>query len=142
VSDEAGNIVRSYVRVHQTDMTGVMYHGAYFDVFDDARIETFRRLDCTYATSVAEGWTPIIRRVRCEYLRPARMDDLLAITVWIERLGRASMLIRYECRRADDLLAVGRVEFAFLDATMRPVRVPASVRTAVEVGELLAPTPH
>src|SRR5579859_7945327 len=105
-----------------------MYHGAYFDVFDDARIDVFRRLGYTYERSVSEGWFPVIRRVQCEYRAPARMDEAISITVLVPELSKATMAIRYECRREEAVLAVGQVVFAFLDAGGRPVRLPPALR--------------
>lgn len=125
------NVYETRVRSHQTDLNAAMYHGAYFDVFDDARIETFRRLGYDYARAVAGGWSPVISRAECRYYAPARMDDPLAITVSVPKMGPATMTIRYECRRHDDLLAVGQVVFAFLDGSGKPIRLPADLRQIV-----------
>jgi acyl-CoA thioester hydrolase len=134
------NVYFTHVRSHQTDLNRAMYHGAYFDVFDDARIDVFRRLDYTYERSVREGWFPVIRRVQCEYFAPARMDDPITITVLVPQLTKATMTIRYEARRNDTLLAIGQVVFAFLDASGRPVRLPAPLRALVLATEALGPT--
>src|SRR5450759_1200588 len=99
--NEPINVYRTRVRSHQTDLNAAMYHGAYFDVFDDARIETFRRLGYTYEHALEGGWSPVIRRVDCEYYAPAHMDDEIEITVTVPRLTPAKMTIRYDCRRAN-----------------------------------------
>jgi YbgC/YbaW family acyl-CoA thioester hydrolase len=109
-----------------------MYHGAFLDVFDDARIETFRRLGYTYARMVAGGWTAVIRRIECEFLAPAWMDDLLAIVVTIPRFTRATMTIRYDCRREENHLALAHAVFAFVDTGRKPLRVPPDLRSVVE----------
>jgi acyl-CoA thioester hydrolase len=134
------NVYRTYVRSHQTDLNRAMYHGAYFDVFDDARIDVFRRLGYTYERSLSEGWFPVIRRVECEYFAPARMDDPIEITVLVPALSKATMTIRYEARRDAALLAVGHVVFAFLDAAGRPVRLPARLGQLARETVILGPT--
>ena len=134
------NLYSTHVRSHQTDLNRAMYHGAYFDVFDDARIDVFRRLGYTYERSVSEGWFPVIRRVACEYFAPARMDDAITVSVLVPALSKATMTVRYECRREDTLLAVGHVVFAFLDASGRPVRLPAALRAMVLETAALGPT--
>jgi acyl-CoA thioester hydrolase len=114
-----------------------MYHGAYFDVFDDARIETFRRMGYTYDRMIRGGWTAVIRRIECEFYAPARMDDLLRITVYIPRLTAATMTIRYECRRDHDLVALAHAVFAFVEASGKPLRVPRDLREVIDAyGEL------
>lgn len=133
------NVHETRVRAHQTDLNGAMYHGAYFDIFDDARIETFRYLGVTWEDCVAGGWNPVIRRAECEYFIPARMDQLLTVTVSVTRMTQATLAIRYDCRHSEELLAVGRVVFAFVDRAGKPVRVPGGLREAVhERPDLLA----
>lgn len=142
MTEQPLNLYSVRVRTHQTDLNGAMYHGAYLDIFDDARIETFRRLGYTYERMRAGGWTAVIRRVECEYYIPALMDDLLTVTVTVARSTRATLVFRYACRRQDQLLALGHVTFAFVDAVSgKPLRVPADLRETVEQhAELLEAT--
>jgi len=125
------NVYFTRVRAHQTDVNGAMYHGAYFDVFDDARIETFRRLGYDYARMQSTGLRPVIRRAEAEFRTPALMDDELQITVRVVRLRAASMDIAYTCHRGDTVLAVGQVQFAFIDELGRPTRIPNDLRQVV-----------
>lgn len=139
MEDQPANVYRTRVRSYQTDLNGAMYHGAYLDIFDDARIETFRRLDYTYERFAAAGWNLIIRHVDLDFLRPARMDDQIAITVLVERLTPATMTARYECRRDVEVLSVGHVVYAFLDMLGKPVRVPADLRQLIAAKPFLNP---
>ncbi|MGI8967682.1 MAG: acyl-CoA thioesterase [Chloroflexota bacterium] len=132
MTEDPVNVYYARVRSYQTDLNGVMYHAAYFDAFDDARIETFRRLEYTYVDMLDEGWNLVIRRVACEYHSPARMDDLLAITVLVDRLTAATLTFGYECRRDDALLALAHNTYAFLDARGRPTRIPERLRRLIE----------
>lgn len=126
------NLHRTRVRSHQTDLNGAMYHARFFDIFDDARIETFRRLGYTYEQFKAEGWVLVIRRVECDFRMPALMDDVLTVTIQVERFTRATMVARFECRRDGDLVASGRTTYAFLDMSGRPRAVPERVRALAE----------
>lgn len=119
------------VRAHQTDLNGAMYHGAYFDIFDDARIETFRRLNYDYARMQTTGLRPVIRRVDAEYHAPAMMDDLLSVDVKVLTLTAASMTLRYSCRRGNSRIATGHAQFVFVDERGRPARVPQDLRDVV-----------
>jgi acyl-CoA thioester hydrolase len=116
------------VRMHHTDLLGAVYHGQFFDLFEDARTEVFRALDYTYRTCTEEeGRVMIIVRAACDYKRPARMDDLLAIAVTVPEITRAKITFTYMVRIAgsSQLVAQGEHVFAFLDArTGRPTSVP------------------
>jgi acyl-CoA thioester hydrolase len=122
------NVYCTRVRAHQTDLNGAMYHGAFLDVFDDARIETFRRLGYDYRRMTATTFRPVIRRIECDYRAPAFMDDPLQITVLVERLTAATMTIRYEGRREGDMIAIGHATFAFIDREGKPGRIPDDLR--------------
>jgi acyl-CoA thioester hydrolase len=125
------NVYETRVRSHQTDLNAAMYHGAYLDVFDDARIEAFRTAGYDYARAVEGGWTPVIRHVECEYFFPARMDDPIAITVTVPKLTVAKMTIRYDCHGRGRLLASAQVVFVFLDRKGKLLRVPEDLRKVV-----------
>ena len=130
------------VRMHHTDLVGAVYHGAYFDLFEDARTEVFRALGYTYRDCVeGEGRLMIIVHAACDYVRPAQMDDELAIAVRADTLSRARLGFVYDVSLASDgkQVALGRHLFAFLDVrTKRPVAVPprlaALVRATPEFG--------
>ena len=136
------NVYPTRVRAHQTDLNGAMYHGAYFDIFDDARIETFRHLGYDFARMQTTGRRPVIHRVECQYYAPALMDELVMVTVTIERLTPATLRLRYACRRGEQLLALGHANFAFVDAGGKPGRVPCDLRQLIESTPALhAPSP-
>jgi acyl-CoA thioester hydrolase len=127
------------VRAHQTDLNGAMYHGAYFDIFDDARIETFRRLGYDYARMQTTGLRPVIRHVDADFHAPALMDDLLTVDVQVVSLTAASMTLRYRCRRDETAIATGHAQFVFVDEHGRPTRVPIDLRSVVDkTPELMA----
>jgi acyl-CoA thioester hydrolase len=135
------NVYVARVRSHQTDLNAAMYHGAYLDLFDDARIEAFRRMGYTYARMMAGGWGVFIRSVRCDFHTPAFMDDLISVTFCIPRLTTATMTARYECRRGEELLAVGENTYVFVDANRKPLRVPRDLRDVIEQHQdLLSPS--
>ncbi len=136
------NVRHVRVRMHHTDLVGAVYHGAYFDLFEDARTEVFRALGYTYRDCVeAEGRLMIIVRAACDYKRPARMDDELAIAIQVDLLTRVRLGFAYQVSLADngESVALGLQVFAFLDtrtnrATSVPPRLAALIRKTPEFG--------
>lgn len=126
------NWVRMRVRTNQTDLNGAMYHGAYFDCFEAARVEVFRRLGYTYGRTLAEGFVPVVRHAACEYYHPASMDEEIEVRVYVAAMTAATLTIRYPTYLAAELIAMGDVRFVFLNRQGRPIRVPASLRECVE----------
>ncbi|HEX6508671.1 MAG TPA: thioesterase family protein [Chloroflexota bacterium] len=126
------NVYRTRVRTYMTDLNAAMYHAAYLDLFDDARIEAFRRMGYTYERMVAGNWGVMIRSIQCRFFAPALMDDLLSITVQIPALSTATLTARYECRRDDELLAVGENVYVFIGGAGKPIRVPPDLEQVIE----------
>lgn len=127
------------VRAHQTDLNGAMHHAAYLDIFDDARIETFRRLGYDYARMQETGLRPVIRHVEADYHAPALMDDILTVEVLVPRVTAATMTIRYLCRRGSTPIATGNAQFVFVTEAGRPARVPEDLRQVVHDSPELSP---
>src|SRR4030042_4969523 len=70
--------------------------------------------------------------VSVAFHKPARFNELLAVTVALDRRGAASLTLKQEVRRGDELLASGDVRIACLDAQrFRPGAIPARVADSV-----------
>lgn len=120
------------VRVYyeDTDLGGVVYYANYLKFLERARSEWLRHLGISQ-TGLLESQRLLfaITAVDVRYLKPARFEDELAVTVELERMRRASMSFAQEIRRggrAGELLCTARVTAACLDAdTLRPRPMPA-----------------
>lgn len=124
------------VRYGETDQMGVVYYANYLDWFTEARTELMRRRGVAYALLERRGIFLPVREAFCEYLRPARYDQVVAVYARITRLTRVRLDFAYEVRllaeagepwpdgerlaRAGTLLARGWTRHAFVDAGGRP----------------------
>ncbi|MDE1951042.1 MAG: 4-hydroxybenzoyl-CoA thioesterase, partial [Burkholderiales bacterium] len=64
--------------------------------------------------------------------RPARLDDLLEVSVELRASGRASLTVNQAAWRADELLAEGEIRIGCVDAgTFRPQRIPTAIVSAL-----------
>jgi acyl-CoA thioester hydrolase len=120
---------RHPVRIYyaDTDAGGVVYHGAYLDMAERARTELLREAGIPHATLQAEhDCLFMVRRANLEYLRPARLDDMLTITT--EFLGQtaATIKLRQVFEHADGSpCVVMLVDLVCVRAsTGKPARIP------------------
>ncbi len=98
------------VRVYyeDTDAAGVVYYANYLRYFERARTEWLRAIGPDHATMGREhGVMFVVRSVTIDYLKPARLDDLLTVGVEVEKLGRAQVVLRQFVRRGDEELVTG-----------------------------------
>ena len=87
------------VRYAETDAAGVVYYGEYPTYLEVARVELLRALGLPIAELESRGVLLPVVEVRPKYLRPARLDDLLAISIGVESVGPASFVCDYEITR-------------------------------------------
>ena len=127
---------RFQLRVYweDTDAGGVVFYANYLKFFERARTEWLRSLGHRQEKMRAEtGVVFIVTDTAVRYLRPARLDDLIAVSVDVRHAGRAQMTIAQQALRqagdgAEELLAEGTIRIGCVDAgTFRPQRIPNSI---------------
>jgi acyl-CoA thioester hydrolase len=137
--EQAGTALpfRWLLRVYweDTDAAGIVFYANYLKFFERARTEWLRGLGFEQERLRAEaGIAFVIAETAVRYRLPARLDDMLDITVQVAHLGQASLVVEQQARRADDLLAEATIRVGCVElGTFRPCRVPddivAKIRT-------------
>lgn len=121
------------VRVYfqDTDAGGVTYHASYVNFMERARTEWLRSLGYSNAGLMRElGVMFVVRRLELDYVRPARLDDLLAVSASILSYGRSRLTLRQQVLRGEEVLAEGEVHLVCVDAaSFKPVSVPEVLKS-------------
>jgi acyl-CoA thioester hydrolase len=124
------------VRVYyqDTDAGGVVFHARYVNFFERARTEWLRGIGFSVRElAEQEKVLFIVRELHVRYLKPAVLDDELNVTAAIEHLGFVSMTVEQRVLRGAELLVHASVNLACVAADeLKPTRVPAQVRSALE----------
>lgn len=140
-------VFRHPVRVYweDTDAGGVVFYANYLKFFERARTEWLRSLGVgQQALREATGAIFVVSDTALRYLAPARLDDLLDITVQATETGRASMTLQQQAWRNNGgpaaLLCEGSIRIGCVDAqTLRPRRFPDAITQALN-GPTTLPT--
>jgi acyl-CoA thioester hydrolase len=114
---------RHTLRVYweDTDAGGVVFYANYLKFFERARTEWLRSLGHSQQRLREEtGAIFVVAETSIRYLRPARLDDRLDVTVELLESGRATLLI---AQRALGTIRIGCVDAA----TLRPRRIPLAL---------------
>ena len=115
-----------------TDQMGVVYYANFLVYFERGRTEWLRQKGISYKELEAQGvFLPVVEAL-CSYNAPARYDDIITVRTSLTRLGVASAEFHCEVVRGDVTLASGHTKHSFVDATFKPVRIPASLRSLLE----------
>ena len=124
---------RHTLRVYweDTDAGGVVFYANYLKFFERARTEWLRELGVAqHALREATGAIFVVTDTQVRYRAPARLDDMLDVTVALRQRGAASMTIAQEAWRGATLLAEGEIRIGCVDhGTFRPRRIPTEITT-------------
>jgi len=126
------------VRVYweDTDAGGVVYHASYLRFFERARTEWLRAQGIEQGLLRAEGNVLfVLSRIDVQYLRPARLDDLLEVRLALQELKRASFIAQQHIVRSADqvLLCTGLARIACLhEQSFRPQAMPPHVHALIK----------
>jgi acyl-CoA thioester hydrolase len=118
------------VRVYyeDTDAGGIVYYANYLKFFERARTEWLRSLDVNQDILLREHDAMfVVKNVSADYHAPARLDDVIKLTLRIEKLGRASIQFVQEAWCGERLLNTAHVKVGCVDSALRPRAVPDAV---------------
>ena len=125
---------RQTIRVYfeDTDAAGVVYYANYLKFAERARTDMLRDLGISHAEMMKrDGLVLVVRRCEIDYLKPARLDDLLTVETTVVKLGAASADLRQRVLRDGDVLAELKVLVVCIGQDGRPARIPDYVRGAL-----------
>ena len=120
-----------------TDMAGIAHFANFFRWMESAEVEFLRARGLSVKLDW-EGQTLGFPRVSatCDFMKPARFQDLLDIAVAIERIGAKSVSYAFEFTCNGAILARGKVTSACCrvhgDNQLEAVEIPASYRARLE----------
>ncbi len=126
---------RHTLRVYweDTDAGGVVFYANYLKFFERARTEWLRA--CGFGQQALRERTGalfVVTDTRVRHRAPARLDDLIEVTVQLHTGGKASMTLAQQAWRGHTLLAEGEIRIGCVDAgTFRPRRIPTELMNAI-----------
>jgi acyl-CoA thioester hydrolase len=121
------------IRVYyeDTDFSGVVYHASYLRFMERGRTELLRDLGIDQQTAFSgeagSAFGFAVRSMAIDFLRPARMDDLLTIETTPAMLKGASLDLTQRVLRGHEVLVEARVRVACVSQG-RAARMPDFVR--------------
>jgi YbgC/YbaW family acyl-CoA thioester hydrolase len=125
------------VEFGDTDMAGIVHFAQFFRYMEAAEHAMLRSLGMSFAFHW-EGQKLGFPRVAasCDYLRPARFDDVLTIHVAVSRLGRSSVTYTFEFFKEEEPIARGHITAAFCrvnaEGRLEACEIPPPVREKLE----------
>jgi YbgC/YbaW family acyl-CoA thioester hydrolase len=125
------------VEFGETDMAGIVHFSNFFRYMESAECEFLRTLGLSVKMDF-EGQTIGFPRVSatCDYVSPARFEDVLDIAVGTERIGTKSVTYGFEFTCGGVVIARGKVTSVCCraggDGGMESIEIPAGYRARLQ----------
>ncbi|MHB8666830.1 MAG: tol-pal system-associated acyl-CoA thioesterase [Burkholderiales bacterium] len=118
------------VYYEDTDAGGIVYYANYLKFFERARTEWLRSRGLNQDKLAQEqNLIFVVRRARLDFLRPARLDDLIDVTVEPLKLAHVYVDLAQEARCGTQVLARAEFQVACLNRQdFKPAAIPPSLR--------------
>ena len=113
------------VRVYyeDTDFSGNVYHSNYLKYCERARSDYLRVMGVDQNAMFAEGQAFVVRRMNCEFLRPAKFDDVLEVETRLVEMSGARFELAQIVKRDGDMVFSASVTVALVDGAGKPKRI-------------------
>ncbi len=125
------------VRVYweDTDAGGIVFYVNYLKFMERARSEWLRNIAPSQEQMRQTAGMFVVSDTRVRYLRSARLDDQLRVTVLLKTFGRATFEVAQQVWRGEELLAEGDIRVGWVapigDGVLKPGRMPTDFWTTL-----------
>jgi acyl-CoA thioester hydrolase len=133
-----GHVLPVRVYFEDTDFSGLVYHGSYVRWCERGRSDFLRLIgnDHRALLAGADGREPaafVVRRMALEFLRPARIDEILEVTTRVAASTAATLVLDQRISRGQTLLFTAEVMVVLMSTAGKPLRLSAGLRDALRV---------
>jgi acyl-CoA thioester hydrolase len=130
------------VRVYyeDTDFSGLVYHASYLRFMERGRTNYLRLLGADQRALFEEtekeapGFAFVVRSMQIEFLKAARMNDVLKVITMAHEVRGASVTLDQRVVRDEEVLIEARVQVAFVSGG-RARRIPEALRIAMRADQ-------
>jgi acyl-CoA thioester hydrolase len=125
------------IRVYfeDTDFSGLVYHASYLRWCERGRSDFMRLLGNDHRALIggSEGREPaafVVRRMSLEFLKPARIDEILEVDTQVKEVGAAHLVLAQTIRRDETPLFEAEVTVVLVGVSGKPLRLNQAIRAA------------
>ncbi|MGW3992799.1 acyl-CoA thioesterase [Amycolatopsis sp. NPDC004772] len=117
------------VRYHECDGQGIVFNAHYLAYVDMCSFEAEKALFGSHDEFLAHGTDVVVAEANVKFRAPARYDDDLVVSQYLNHLGTTSLVFDFAIHRGETLVAEAALRYVFIDpATLRPQAPPDAVR--------------
>jgi acyl-CoA thioester hydrolase len=133
---EWGHVLPVRVYFEDTDFSGRVYHASFLRFMERGRSDFLRRGGLEHgalAAGLGQRGFFAVRHMTLDFLKPARIDDLLEVETRVIDLRGARLVVGQIVVAAGELLVSAEVTIALVDEQGHPRRLPPRLKSLLGV---------
>ena len=117
------------VYYEDTDAGGIVYYANYLKFIERARTECLRN-EGIFQNVIKEKFDLVfvVKRIRAEYCKSARLDDIMEIRTAFQKIGRVSFELDQEILVRGDIIFLAQVKLGVINNMGRPRPLPTNIK--------------
>ena len=121
------------VYYEDTDSGGIVYYANYLKYIERARTETLGTVGL-FQNKIKDQFNLIfvVRSIFAEYIKPAKLDDILEVTTNFIKLGMVSIVVEQEIFLNKTKIFGAKVKLGIIDLNGKPKKLPSTLRLKLE----------
>ena len=121
------------VYYEDTDAGGIVYYANYLKYIERARTETLGTVGL-FQNKIKDQLNLIfvVRSIFAEYIKPAKLDDILEVTTNFIKLGMVSIVIEQEIFLKKTKIFGAKVKLGIIDLNGKPKKLPSTLRLKLD----------
>ncbi len=135
VAERRGHVLPVRVYFEDTDFSGLVYHASYVRWCERGRSDFLRLLGNDHRDLIdgGDGREPaafVVRRMALEFLKPARIDEVLEVETRVKEIGAAHLVLDQRIRRDGAALFTAEVMVVLVSVSGKPLRIASALKAA------------
>jgi len=124
------HLVKKTIRMHDTDMAGILFFPQQFRLAHEAFEELLDLENLSIRNLFEiEPFIFVIAKAESEYLKPFKICDPIDIYISIAKLGHTSFVSAYEIKKGEEIVGKTRLTHVALDkGTKKPIPLPEKLK--------------
>lgn len=133
-----GHVLPVRVYFEDTDFSGLVYHASYVRWCERGRSDFLRLLGSEHRALIegagGEAAAFVVRRLNLEYLKPARIDDVLEVATRVKSMTAATLVLAQTVLRDGQPLCEAEVTVVLVSVSGKVLRLSAALRASLVGG--------
>lgn len=127
-------VAKNIVRMHDTDMAGILYFPRQFRFIHDAWEDLMEVEGLSFQKLFTDqDWAFVVAHAESDYLKPLQVGNPLEVQIQLEKIGNTSFTLKFSILREEELVGTGKTVHVTIDRiTRKKIRVPDELRKKLE----------